>query len=265
MKKKCLLLLSSAFIGTSMLSTAIATEKGPQFVIEIEANRHKDNNKNWDSMAIGKQAAPDIHGTIQFLGQEYQVPVHKNTYRVERTFVREDLEPGTPIRIEFYDRDRYRSHDTIAVGTVTYQGSPTVASIGRATVRLQYYPPQKVSGGSGGHESSQSGMVVITAANAKQIAREVYSAQAILSGAGGQSRGSSKRICRLPTKLQELIGAGDLTVWLFRNLGKNLQELYNSASIINRLKKGVGKLECDNAAQGGLFETSLDFAKDNWW
>ena len=269
MKKKCLLLFSSALVGTSMLSAAIAAEKdvnGPQFVIEIEANRHKGDNKNWDSLAIGKQAAPDIHGTIQFLGREYQVPLHKNTYRIKRAFPMADLEPGTPIHIQFYDRDRYRSDDAIAVGTVKYPGRPTVSAIGRATIRLQYYPPAPIyEGPKNNKPNTQSATVVITAANAKQIAREVYSAQAILSGAGGQSRGSSKWICKTPTQLQQLIGAGDLTVWLFRNIGDNAKDLYNSANIINRLKKGVGKLECDNAAQGGGFETSLDFAKDHWW
>jgi len=150
MKKKSLLLFFSAFVGLSMLNTAIAEEKNsksgvsPQFVIEIETNRYKDQNREWDS-TIGATPAPDMYGKIQFLGKEYQVPVHEDTYVVRQVFFMEELKPGTKINIQFYDRDRFRLDDVIAIGTIEYQGSPTVSDIERATIRLQYYPPEKTS------------------------------------------------------------------------------------------------------------------------
>jgi len=122
-------------------------------------------------------------------------------------------------------------------------------------------------------ESSQTTLATITPSNARQIARNVYKSQAMMSWAGGQLFSKERVICGLSDSFQKSVGAIDLTVWVFKNILDHADTLFtdgevNWTGVKDELKEGAGTFSCDStlsATAAGSMNTKLQFSREGWW
>lgn len=87
--------------------------------IDIEVNRHKENNRDWDNIS---SPPPDVFGSLQIEGKQYEIPLKMDTYIYPFTLTVDSLKINDRITIQVYDRDRIRKDDVIVIDTLVYTG-----------------------------------------------------------------------------------------------------------------------------------------------